>query len=88
MSTSAEATRLIDQALATTRESTRVIQNLVAAHDYQDVAALVTQAAAALLQSASQLMQMQDEAALASLADADDLLDAVYDIIDAETDED
>jgi hypothetical protein len=33
-------------------------------------------------------MQMQDEAALASLADADDLLDAVYDIIDAETDED
>lgn len=88
MNTSAEAARLIDQALATTRESTRVIQNLVAAHDYQDIAALVTQAAAALLQSASQLMQMQDEAALASLADADDLLDAVYDIIDAETDED
>ncbi|MBL8154918.1 MAG: hypothetical protein JNM70_12105 [Anaerolineae bacterium] len=88
MNTSAEASRLIEQALATTRESARVIQNLVAAHDYQDVAALVTQAAAALLQSASQLMQMQDEAALASLADADDLLDAVYDIIDAETDED
>lgn len=88
MNTSAEASRLIDQALATTRESTRVIQNLMVAHDYQDVAALVTQAAAALLQSASQLMQMQDEAALASLADADDLLDAVYDIIDAETDED
>lgn len=88
MNTSAEASRLIEQALATTRESTRVIQNLMVAHDYQDVAALVTQAAAALLQSASQLMQMQDEAALASLADADDLLDAVYDIIDAETDED
>jgi hypothetical protein len=88
MNTSAEASRLIEQALTTTRESTRVIQNLVAAHDYQDVAALVTQAAAALLQSASQLMQMQDEAALASLADADDLLDAIYDIIDAETDED
>jgi hypothetical protein len=88
MNTSAEASRLIEQALATTRESTHVIQNLVAAHDYQDVASLITQAAAALLQSASHLMQMQDEAALASLADADDLLDAIYDIIDAETDED
>lgn len=88
MNTSAGATQLLQQALANTRDAVRVIDNLIVEHDYQDVATLVAQAAAALLESAALLMQSQDEAALDALGSADDLLDAVYDIIDAETDED
>ncbi len=87
MNTSTEAVRLLQQALATTHEAANTIENLIADHDYQDVAGLITMAAAALLQSASLLMQSQDEAALESLETADDLLDAVYDIIDADLDE-
>ncbi len=52
------------------------------------MATLVTQAAAELLEAAAQLMHSQDESALDALGRADDLLDAVYDIIDGETDED
>ena len=88
MNTSAGATQLLQQALANTRDAVRVIDNLIVEHDYLDVATLVAQAAAALLESAAYLMQSQDEAALDALGSADDLLDAVYDIIDAETDED
>ncbi len=88
MNTSAEAAQLLQQALANTRDAVRVIDNLIVEHDYQDVATLVAQAAAALLESAAYLMQSQDELALDALGSADDLLDAVYDIIDAETDED
>ncbi len=88
MNTSTEATQKLEQALATTREAINVIDNLIADHDYQDVASLVGQAAAKLLEAASALMQSNDEAGLAALEGADDLLDAVYDIIDGETDED
>ncbi|MBL8161007.1 MAG: hypothetical protein JNJ61_03410, partial [Anaerolineae bacterium] len=48
---------------------------------------LVAQAAAELLETAAALMQSQDEPALTHLEQADDLLDAVWDIIDAETDD-
>lgn len=88
MNTSAEASQLLEQALTTSRSAVSVIDNLIAEHEYQDVASLVTQAAAVLLESASLLMQKQDEAALDVLDKADDLLDAVYDIIDGEVDED
>lgn len=88
METAAEAIKLLQQAASTTREAARVIDNLITAHDYQDVAALVSKAAEALLESAVLLMQKQDESALSMLENADDLLDAVYDIIDAETDDD
>jgi hypothetical protein len=87
VNTSAEAAKLLQQAQTTTQDARRVIDNLIAAHDYQDVASLVTQAAAALLQSAALLMQSQDEAALDALENADDLLDSVWSIIDAETDD-
>lgn len=87
MNTSAEAARLLQQAQTATQGARRVIENLIAAHDYQDVASLVTQAAAALLESAALLMQSQDEAALDALENADDLLDSVWSIIDAETDD-
>lgn len=87
MHTSAEAVKLLQQALSASQQAANTIENLIADHDYQDVAGLITMAAAALLQSASLLMQSQDEAALESLETADDLLDAVYDIIDADLDE-
>lgn len=87
MNTSTEALRLLQEALSTTRAATQVIDNLIADHDYQDVASLVSQAAAALLESATLLMQSKDESALDALEQADDLLDSVYNIIDGETDE-
>ena len=87
MNTSAEAISLLEQALATAHSAENTIENLVATHDYQDVASLVTQAAVALLESASLLMKSQDEAALDMLESADDLLDAVYGIIEADLDE-
>lgn len=87
MNTSAEAVRLLQEALAKTQAASRVIQDLIIEHEYQDVAALVAGAGAALLESAALLMQSQDEAALNALEKADDLLDEVYAIIDGETDD-
>lgn len=88
MKTSQEAINQLQQALATTRSAVNTIDNLIAEHDYQDVASLVSQAAASLLESAVLLMQSRDEAAIDALENAEDLLEAVYSIIDAELDED
>ena len=88
INTSSEAAKRLEQALSTTREAVSIIDNLIADHEYQDVASLVTQAAAKLLEAAAALMQSNDEVGLGALESADDLLDAVYDIIDGETDED
>jgi hypothetical protein len=88
MHTSTEAIRKLELAQKEAREALVTIDNLLAAHDYQDVASLVTKAAIAMLESATLLMQSQDEAALNALERADDLLDNVYDIIDGELDED
>lgn len=87
INTSGEASKRLEQALATTKEAIQVIDNLIADHEYQDVASLVAQAAAKLLEAAGALMQSDDEAGITALESADDLLDAVYDIIDGETDE-
>jgi hypothetical protein len=87
MNTATHATELLSAALEKTREATRVINDLIVAHEYQDVAVLVAQAGEALLESAALLMQSKDEAALDALDRADDLLDSVYTIIDGETDE-
>ena len=87
MSVSADAIRMLEQARTSAGEAQQAIDDLIVAHDYQDVATLITQAAGALLQTAALLMQQQDEAALDQLEAAEDLLDAVYDIIDGETDE-
>ncbi|MBN8620801.1 MAG: hypothetical protein J0L63_17945, partial [Anaerolineae bacterium] len=81
MNTSTEAIRLLEQALHSARAAQTTINDLIVEHDYQDVALLVTQAAVSMLESASLLMQSQDEAALNALDAADDLLDAVYNII-------
>ena len=87
MSTSGEAIHLLEQARAATSGAQKVIDNLIVEHDYQDVATLVTQAAQALIEAAIQLMQSNDEGAFTMLETSDDLLDAVYDIINSETDD-
>ncbi|MFO7323763.1 MAG: hypothetical protein DIU68_018700 [Chloroflexota bacterium] len=84
MNTSTEAVSRLQEALGATRAAGQVIDDLIVAHDYQDIASLVVRAAEALLEAASQLMQSQDEAALEAIERADDFLDAVYDIIDGE----
>lgn len=88
MNTTGRASELLEQALKTTRDAEGVVKDLIAAHDYQDVALLVTQAAAELLQSALLLMQSQGETAFDAMEKAEDLLDSVYDIINGELDED
>ena len=88
MNTSSEAVKLLNEALEKARAATKVINELIVEHDYQDVAILVSQASEKLLESAALLMQSDDENALNALDQADDLLDSVYTIIDGETDED
>ncbi len=88
MNTTTRANELLQQALTSGRDAERVINDLIAAHDYQDVALLVTQAAVALLESASLLMQSQADTAFDQIEQAEDLLDSVYAIIDADLDED
>lgn len=88
MNTSTEAIRKLEQAQKETREAIAVVDNLIAAHDYQDVATLVAKAALALLESATLLMHSKDEDALNALEHADDLLDNVYDIIEGDLEED
>ncbi len=84
MNTSATTIQKLQQALATTKEATDMIENLIATHDYQDVAALVSQAAATLLESAILMMQSEDEAALEAIEAAEDYIEAIYDIIEGD----
>jgi hypothetical protein len=88
MNTSTRANELLQHALKSTREAAGVIDNLIANHDYQDVASLVTQAGVALLEAATLLMDSDGDAAIEQMERAEDLLDSVYAIIDGEIDED
>jgi hypothetical protein len=88
MNTSSETINKLQKALEASNEAKTVIDNLIAAHDYQDVASLVTEAAATLLEAAISLMESQDEIALDKVEAAEDLLDSAYKIIDGEIDED
>jgi tetratricopeptide (TPR) repeat protein len=88
MNTSSEAIRQLQDALANAQQAGAVIDDLIAPHDYQDVASVVVKAAAALLETTTLLMQSKSEEALEALERADDLLDTVYAIIDSEVDED
>jgi len=86
MNTTPEAIKLLQEALQTTQKATTTIDNLVADHDYQDVAAMVARAAAALLSAATDLMQANDTQALTRVEEAEDLLDEFFDTIDADLD--
>ena len=88
MSTSADVIKLLQEALTTARRAESSIDDLIAVHDYQDVAQLITQAAEALLESAALLMQSEDEAALDLLENAEDLIDSVYGVIESDLDDD
>jgi hypothetical protein len=87
MNTSTEALRLLGEALAKAQAASAVIDDLIAPHDYQDIAMLVARASALMLQSTMSLMQSDPDGALDALESADDLLDAVYDVIDSETED-
>lgn len=87
MNTSGEAIKRLQEALKTTDESKSIIQNLIVAHDYQDVAQLVAQAAAELLGATALLMQLDGDGAFNKIEEAEDLLDAVYKIMDGELDD-
>lgn len=88
MNTTSEAVKQLQETLKINRQALSVIDNLIAEHDYQDVASLVTQASIALLETSIALMQSQDESAIEKLESAEDLLDAVWAIIEGEVDED
>lgn len=87
MNTSTEALNQLRQAQAATTSAQQVVDNLIAAHDYQDVTSLVVRSAASMLESALQLMQNEDEAGLDALERAEDLIEAVYDIIEGEVED-
>lgn len=87
MNTAAEASRLLQQALDSSQQAEKTIDDLMTVHDYQDVALLVTQAANNLLEAAKAFMNSKDEPALDFMEAADDLLDEIYKIIDGDLDE-
>lgn len=87
MNTSTEAVNRLESARQAAQSAQDVIENLIAEHDYQDIALLLTRAADTLLESARLLMQSKDEDALSTLENAEDLLDAVWEIIEGEVDE-
>lgn len=87
VNTSAEAVKVLQDSRRMSLTAVSIIDDLIAPHDYQDVASLVARAATALLEASMLLMQANDVEAFGALERADDLLDAVYDIIDADTDE-
>lgn len=86
MNTSTEAIKQLQEAIQKVQASQDVVENLIAVHDYQDVTALVIQSAEALLHSAVAFMQSEDENALDLIEGAEDLLEAMYNIIDGDLD--
>lgn len=86
MSTSQDVIARLEAAQQTVQEVNAAIDDLIAVHDYQDVAALITQSAERLLQATEQFMQSDSEAALATIEAAEDLIDAMYDIIEEDLD--
>lgn len=85
--TSNEAIAQLEAAAAQAHKAAQTIDNLLAAHDYQDVAALVARAGKALLDASAAFMRNDDAAAFTAIETSEDLLDALYDIVDGELDE-
>ena len=88
MSTSSEVVKSLEQALTATRTALQQTDDLIVAHDYQDVASLVTNAAAALL-AIRHLPDVlsKDEDAFRGAWSGTLPGHAVYDIIDSEIEE-
>jgi hypothetical protein len=85
--TSQEAINQLEVAAGQAHKAALTIDNLLAAHDYQDVAGLAARAGQALLEAAVSLMKSDDEAAFRSIDAAEDLLDAFYDIVGGDLDD-
>lgn len=86
MNTSAMVIEKLQNAHQNAVQAMEITDNLFVEHEYQDVALLVTRAAAVLLEAATHLMESDDQAALGALEDAEELMDAVFQIIDSELD--
>lgn len=84
MKTSSDVTEQLRAAIDKTQAAQSTLDDLVAVHDYQDVATLVIQAAEALLHAAAALMQSQDQNALELVESAEDLIDEIYTVIDGD----
>jgi hypothetical protein len=85
--TSGEAVNQLEAASQQAHKAALTIDNLLAAHDYQDVAGIAARAGQALLDAAAAFMKSDDEAAFRSIDAAEDFLDALYDIVDGELDD-
>ena len=86
MNTSQEAIKQLQSSLSGAKDAADTIENLIAVHDYQDVAGLATLAAASLLEAATKLMEKDDTAAFGAIDDAEELIDAIYGIVDEDLD--
>lgn len=82
--TSGEAVSQLETAAQQAHKAALTIDNLLAAHDYQDVAGIAARAGQALLEAAAAFMKNDDEAAFRSIDAAEDFLDVLYDIVDGE----
>jgi len=87
MKTSHDAIRQLQESLETAKAAADTIDDLIAVHDYQDVAGLATVAAASLLTAASKFMEKDDEAAFSAIENAEEAIDAIYGIVDEDLSE-
>ena len=88
MNTSSEAVKQLEDALKSAKSAASVIDDLIASHDYQDVAGLTAQAAAALLNATLHFMKNDDESAFTAMEQGEDFIDAVYRIIEGDVEDD
>lgn len=86
--TSAEAVRLLQQAIDLAKQAETMIKNLTVEHDYQDVAELLARSSHQLLNAGVELMQSNEEAALDSMEAAEDTIEEIYAIIESEAGDD
>jgi hypothetical protein len=85
--TSGEAVNQLETAAQQAHKAALTIDNLLAAHDYQDVAGIAARAGQALLDAAAAFMKSDDEAAFRAIDTAEDFMDALYDIVGGELDD-
>ena len=85
--TSSEAIKRLENAQNELKAATQVIQNLIAPHDYADVAVFVVRAAEALSRAAIALMGSDDAAAFEAIDQSDDLMDAAFEIVSGDLDD-
>ncbi|MGB7341067.1 MAG: hypothetical protein WBC91_19380 [Phototrophicaceae bacterium] len=86
MKTSADVIKQLQEAVEKSQAAQQTLENLIAVHDYQDVAALVMQSSEALLHATIAFLQSDDKTALDLVESAEDLLEDMYNVIDGDLD--